>query len=181
MTLTGKEVAMVENVVTVPDSAWAAYSVADDGTLAYVPAPSLTGRTLVWIDRTGKVERAAMPPRAYSFPSLSPDGRNLAVQVADGPRRDVWIFRLADGAETRLTVEGLNSRPQWSPDGRHLTFSTKRERSGYSSPRRSTEALRTKCSPAAVDTICGPAPGRRTARDWPSSRAHRRTSPTSSF
>ena len=32
-------------------------------------------RTLVWVDRTGKEEPIAAPPRAYEHPRLSPDGK----------------------------------------------------------------------------------------------------------
>ena len=126
LAIMGPEVALIENLATVLDSGLASYSISKDGTLAFVPAPSLAGRTLVWVDRTGRVEPAAMPPQAYSFPSLSPDGRRLAVQVADGRRSDIWIHRFADGAATRLAVEGLNSRPGWTPDGQQVTFSTRR-------------------------------------------------------
>jgi len=126
LAITGPEVALVENLDTILDSGLAAFSISEDGTLAYVPAPSRAGRTLVWVDRTGRVEPAALPPQAYFFPSLSPDGRRLAVQVADGRRSDIWIHRFADGAATRLAVEGLNSRPGWTHDGQHVTFSIRR-------------------------------------------------------
>jgi hypothetical protein len=126
LAITGPEVALIENLATVLDSGLAAYSISDDGTLAYVPAPSPAGRTLVWVDRKGRVAPAAMPPRAYFFPSLSPDGHRLAVQVADGRRSDIWIHRFIDGAATRLAGEGLNSRPGWTRDGRHVTFSVRR-------------------------------------------------------
>jgi hypothetical protein len=126
LAITGPEVALIENLDTILDSGLAAFSISEDGTLAYVPAPSRAGRTLVWVDRTGRVEPAAIPPQAYFFPSLSPDGRRLAVQVADGRRSDIWIHRFADGAATRLAVEGLNSRPGWTRDGQHVTFSIRR-------------------------------------------------------
>jgi len=126
LAITGPEVALIENLNTVLDSGLAAFSISEDGTLAYVPAPSRAGRTVVWVDRTGHVEPAALPPQAYFFPSLSPDGRRLAVQVADGRRSDIWIHRFADGAATRLAVDGLNSRPGWTRDGQHVTFSIRR-------------------------------------------------------
>jgi eukaryotic-like serine/threonine-protein kinase len=126
LAITGPEVALIDNLATVQDSGNAAYSISEYGTLAYVPAPSRDGRTLVWVDRTGRVSPAALPPQAYFFPSLSPDGRRLAVQVADGRRSDIWIHRFADGAATRLAVEGLNSRPAWTRDGQHVTFSIRR-------------------------------------------------------
>src|SRR5262249_50317008 len=56
--------------------------------------------------------------------ALSPDGRRIAWSASDDPSRaDIWVGDLQRGAVTRLTHDGMNVSPTWSPDGRKLYFS----------------------------------------------------------
>ena len=125
--LTGAAVAVIENVQTFPHSGNANYRVSDDGSLAYVPAPSLRGRKLVWVDRRGNVEPLPIGPRGFGAPSLSPDGRRLAVHIDDGPRRDIWIYDLGADSLTRATFDGASAAPVWTPDGKRLVFSSTKD------------------------------------------------------
>jgi serine/threonine-protein kinase len=63
----------------------------------------------------------AAPPRAYQFPTLSPDGQRLAVLSSEGGHRDVWVCRLG-GELNRLTYDGTATNAIWTPDGTALTF-----------------------------------------------------------
>jgi hypothetical protein len=126
LAITGPEVALVENLDTILDSGLAAFSISEDGTLAYVPAPSRAGRTLVWVDRTGRVEPAcdaAAGVLLSEFVARRPPSRRPGRGRSTVGHLD---HRFADGAATRLAVEGLNSRPGWTPDGQHVTFSIRR-------------------------------------------------------
>ena len=68
-----------------------------------------------------------------SFHALSPDGRQLAVTVANGAQTEVWVKQLDRGPFTRLAYEGnVNYRPAWQPDGRTLGFIS--DRSGRNLP-----------------------------------------------
>ena len=125
--LTGAAVAVIENVQTVSYSGDAIYRVSDDGTLAYVPAPSLQGRKLVWVDRRGNAEPLPIGPRGFGAPSLSPDGRRLAVHIDEGPRRDIWIYELGTDSLTRATFDGASAAPMWTPDGKRLVFSSTKD------------------------------------------------------
>jgi serine/threonine-protein kinase len=105
------------------------FAVATDGTLVYVDVPGNLGalganaRTLVWVDRTGKEESVAAPPRAYEQPRLSPDGTRLALSSFD-QENDIWIWDLGRATLTRLTLEpGQDQFPLWTPDGRRIIFS----------------------------------------------------------
>ena len=81
----------------------------------------------MWIDRQGKTETIPVPRRAFQSPSLSPDGRRIAVEVAEGPRSDVWIFEFATGSFSRLTSTGLDGMPLWSTDGQRLAYAARRD------------------------------------------------------
>ena len=128
--LTGTPVVMVERVMTASNVAgsgtfgWGArYAIADDGTLAYIPAPARAGRRLVWVSGGGAIEPLPLEPRAFSRPSLSPDGKRVAVQVEDDGL-DVWVSEISQRTSTRLTWDGVSQAPIWTPDGQRVTFST---------------------------------------------------------
>ncbi len=88
-------------------------------------APVLEKRRLVWVDRQGKEEPLSAPVRHYYLPRLSPDGRQVAVEVhLDKP--DIWIFDIPTGDLRRVTHEGRNRFPLWSPDGQRILFSSDR-------------------------------------------------------
>jgi len=63
---------------------------------------------------------------------LSPDGTTVAFTVqtvdlaANTKPRQIWIAPLGGGAPRKLTSEGNNWRPRWSPDGSKLAFLSSR-------------------------------------------------------
>jgi serine/threonine-protein kinase len=124
--VTGPEIAVVENVATALGDGVARYGVSDDGCLVYIPAVSRQGRRLAWVDRRGAIEPLPIGPDAYVTPSLSPDGRRLAVQVGEA-KRDIWVYDFDSDALTRVTFDGASEAPVWTPDGRRLTFSSTKE------------------------------------------------------
>ena len=95
------------------------------GSLVYLAGARATESTLVWVDRGGNVEPLGAPPRPYLRPTLSPDGRQIAVNI-QGQTSDIWIYDIARGALTRLTFEGNNNGPVWMPDGERIGFSSTR-------------------------------------------------------
>jgi Tol biopolymer transport system component len=123
----GLAVPVVPRLVT-SNSGAADFGVASDGTLVYVDAPSGgTGRTLVWVDRTGKEEPIGAPARAYAQPRVSPDGKRVALYIAD-QQLDIWIWDLQrrDGLK-RLTYDpGVDQTPIWTSDGK-IVFSSQKD------------------------------------------------------
>jgi len=97
----------------------AQYSVAGDGTLVYAPGGVGSVGRVVRADRTGRVEILEVPEQTYSAVDVAPDGRRLALGVAD-VNDYVWIYDL-DRREGRKLAEG--AVPVWSPDGRDVAFS----------------------------------------------------------
>jgi Tol biopolymer transport system component len=54
---------------------------------------------------------------------LSPDGRRIAVSIGpSGEKSDIWVYDLARGALSKLTFQGDNNDPVWTPDGKRVTF-----------------------------------------------------------
>jgi Tol biopolymer transport system component len=106
------------------------FSVADDGTLVYVPGGTGTGAEfrLGWVDRQGHEERLDMPSRAYAYPRLSPDGTRVALDVRD-QEGDIWIWEFARRTLTRLTFDpSPDTYPAWTRDGRRLVFFSARDK-----------------------------------------------------
>ena len=98
--------------------------ISDNGTLAYIPGGVVgSSRKAVWVDRQGKAQPLPLPPRSYLHPRLSPDGRQLAIEV-EGVNHDVFTYDLERGTLTKLTFDGSSHWPLWTPDGRRLTYRT---------------------------------------------------------
>src|SRR5262249_28211132 len=105
------------------------FSVSEDGTLVYIDAPGgvpLNARTLVWVDRQGKEELIAAPPRAYEYPRLSPDGTRVVLSSQD-QEEDLLIWDFPRATLARLTLDpNRDWFPVWTPDGRRIVFSSNR-------------------------------------------------------
>ena len=124
---TGPEVPVIEGLGA---SALAArYAISDSGLLVYPGTlASQADRSIDWVDRKGIRQTSAAPARPYVDIRLSPDGRRMAASIAgsDAGRRDLWVGELERGTLTRLTSEGWNFAPVWTPDGRRVTFGSSR-------------------------------------------------------
>ena len=130
--VSGSPVPVVEDVVTKTLGA-ANFSVADNGSLAYVPGTTAlrdVTRQLVWVDREGRETILDAVPAPYESPRISPDGRYVAVQtVGDNP--DVVVYDLERNTTTRLTFDsGYDGNPTWSPDGEDILFNSNRTGQG---------------------------------------------------
>jgi eukaryotic-like serine/threonine-protein kinase len=107
------------------------FSVADTGSLVYVPGPvsntSAPG-DLALIDRSGGVEKLKVPSGAYETPRVSPDGKRIALGIDDGRRANIWIYDLSSASSIRqLTFGGRNRFPVWTADGQRVAFQSDRE------------------------------------------------------
>jgi serine/threonine-protein kinase len=104
------------------------YSISDDGLLTYVAGTAITGkRKLVWVDRKGASISVTEDLLAAYCPSLSPDGKSLALAIDEGARVNAWIYELEERRLTRLTFQGPRNRPlTWTSDGKRLTYASTR-------------------------------------------------------
>ena len=103
--------------------------------LVFARSPTLPPSTLLWIDRSGKPDRALSEPGLfYACPRLSPDGRKVAVDVFDTAKdtSDIWIYDAATGVRTKFVV-GSSQYPQspvWSPESDRIAFFSYRKGGG---------------------------------------------------
>jgi eukaryotic-like serine/threonine-protein kinase len=136
--VTGKPVGVIDGVMhdvnspfTIGNSGAAQFSVASNGTLAYLPggvAPE--GEYIaVWVERHGAETEVGVPTRSVSGrPRISPDGRRIAIPSLEG----IGIFDLARQSFQLLTSSAwgspaIRAAPErrfvaWHPDGTHVTF-----------------------------------------------------------
>ncbi len=128
----GAPVPMVEGVRGSPGTGAPYVLAVSNGSLAYVTGPisaaGLEDQALVRYDRTGALEPLKLPPAAYEFPRVSPDGKQVAFGKDDGKETAVWIYQLSGASSIRrLTFGGRNRFPVWSPDSQRIAFQSDRE------------------------------------------------------
>lgn len=93
------------------------------GIVAYPPGADLSVGKLAWIDRRGAVEYLDVPERVYGVVGLAPDGKRVAVHVAD-VKDYIWIWDFARQEGRRVANQVPEGFPLWSPDGRRLAGGT---------------------------------------------------------
>jgi eukaryotic-like serine/threonine-protein kinase len=105
------------------------FAVTDAGSLAFVPGASMPTRKLVWVDRAGREEAIAAPPRGYTYPRVSPDGTRVAIDVRD-ESIDIWVWAFDRETLTRLTFDPAQDEyPVWTHDGARILFASFRDKS----------------------------------------------------
>jgi serine/threonine-protein kinase len=105
-------------------------SMTDAGGLVYVRGNE--NRRLVWVDRNGKSTPVVETAREFTHVRLSPNGRQAAVTIATGAKRDIWTLDLAAGTLTPLTTTGTSRNAMWSADGQRILYaSTQSGRAGF--------------------------------------------------
>ncbi|MBY0491822.1 MAG: serine/threonine-protein kinase [Gemmatimonadaceae bacterium] len=96
---------------------------ARNGTVWYLPSDASPNEATLF-DRTGLGRTLPLPLGQYYGPTLSPDGRWLAVGIGDlSVRTDIWTVNLASMTLFRLTRDSLNTAPVWLPGGREVAYS----------------------------------------------------------
>ncbi len=133
MTPLGDPVLVADAVAQNPTTfASVALSASRAGLFAY-RTPVEAARELVWVGRQGAQTGTlgTISGLGGAVPSLSRDGRTVAVQrVVDG-NLDIWLIETARGVLRRFTFDAANDNaPTWSPDGSRIAFNSGRKGGG---------------------------------------------------
>lgn len=105
----------------------AAFALSSTGVLAYWRLPKPAGGQLAWFDRGGIQEQTVGAPGSFYSPSLSPDGRRVAVtRFGSAETADIWAIEPGRGAMKFTTHPASEIDPIWSPDGDEIVFASDR-------------------------------------------------------
>jgi eukaryotic-like serine/threonine-protein kinase len=102
----------------------AAISASSTGLFVYRTGPAAP-KQLEWFDRSGRQIGAVGTPDNHNMmaPSLSPDGRYVALARTEDGKGDVWLMETARGILSRFTSAPRNANnPIWSADGSRIVF-----------------------------------------------------------
>src|SRR5882762_9393264 len=102
--------------------------------LAYWTGAAENLPQLTWFDRNGnRIGKLGDPVRQFNI-RLSPDGTKIAAEIYDRQvsgiyfESDIWLYDVSRGVRSRLTSGPGSARgPCWSPDGKHIIFSSDRK------------------------------------------------------
>jgi serine/threonine-protein kinase len=112
--------------VSQPDAFVSRAAVSTSGAIVYPQAGGRSPRRLMLARRSGTATLISGEARRFASPRFSPDGRRLALGIADQSTgaNDVWVLDVGQRTWSRLTTSGINTRPIWTPDGRRLIYSS---------------------------------------------------------
>ena len=123
LAVSGAVTPVIENVGSVTGNGTGDYAFSDAGVLVHVADGAGGKTTLAWADRKGAIKPFS-EPQFWGTGRLSPDGRRLANTInAVGSTGDIWIDDIERQTLTRLTFDGANQSPIWTPDGLRITYS----------------------------------------------------------
>ena len=129
LTVSGNLIPVAEHLSVIASNV-APLSASDTGTIVFRAGSSNVLRQLKWFDRSGKEVGNIGDPDAASplFPSVSPNGKLLALQRTKAGNADIWVLDTVRGVPNRFTFDpATDSYPTWSYDSSRIIFSSNRK------------------------------------------------------
>jgi serine/threonine-protein kinase len=129
LTTTGAPLPIQSNVMGLRNSGVVYASIAANGMLAFVEGqPEDLRREVRWRFFDGRSEPVEeFPVGSVIHVALSPDAKKIAAAISGATTYDIWVFDLERKNRTRLTFEGDNTDPHWTPDGKSVLYSSVRD------------------------------------------------------
>ena len=120
---TGEMFPIAEQVPISGNVGFGAFSVSENGILAYRSGGADSNRELVWIDRAGKRLGSVGKAGVFMGIAVSPDEKTVAMRIGNVTQSDIWLEDLTRGVLSRFTFgSAINLGAVWSPDGSRLAF-----------------------------------------------------------
>ena len=105
------------------DNAACQFAFSDNGILAYYEESDLAQAHLVWIEDTGKITSISRDAKEYSYPAISSDAQNIAVNVSTsstGSNNQIEIIDMKSGATSLFQKDARN--PVWSKNNSSIIY-----------------------------------------------------------
>ena len=115
-------VPLIDDVMYSLTFGFAQLDVSRNGTLVYRRSTARGQLIAESIDGSGRTEPRLTTPGQYTFPTLSRDGRRLALAVTESGTSNVWIYERQRDRWARVNALRGEYLPLWSPDARVLVL-----------------------------------------------------------